>query len=81
MLSAYMETVLNGDFSPKSAIISKNTNTKKKIFLIHSNYIIREDLSQKTISGYCPFKAHSVLIQFISLCSLKWLERPFKYLV
>jgi len=28
-----METALNGDFSPKSAIISKNTNTKKKIFL------------------------------------------------
>jgi hypothetical protein len=28
-----METTLNGDFNPKSAIISKNTNTKKKIFL------------------------------------------------
>ncbi len=30
MLSAYMETTLNGDFNPKSVIISKNTNTKKK---------------------------------------------------
>ena len=33
MLSAYTETTLNGDFNPKSAIISKNTNTKKKYFL------------------------------------------------
>ncbi len=33
MLSAYTETALNGDFRPKSAIISKNTNTKKKKFL------------------------------------------------
>ena len=56
LLSAYTETALNGDFSPISAIISKNTNTKKKIFLILSNYIIRDDLSQKTISRYCPFK-------------------------
>jgi hypothetical protein len=32
LLSAYTETTLNGDFNPKSAIISKNTNTKKKIF-------------------------------------------------
>ncbi len=56
LLSSYTETALNGDFSPKSAIISKNTNTKKKIFLILSNYIIRDDLSQKTISRYCPFK-------------------------
>jgi hypothetical protein len=32
MLSAYTETALNADFSPKSAIISKNTNTKKKFF-------------------------------------------------
>ncbi len=32
MLSAYTETTLNGDFIPKSAIISINTNTKK-IFL------------------------------------------------
>jgi hypothetical protein len=31
LLSAYIETTLNGDFNPKSAIISKNTNTKKKI--------------------------------------------------
>ncbi len=31
LLSAYTETTLNGDFNPKSAIISKNTNTKKKI--------------------------------------------------
>ncbi len=29
-LSTYKETTLNGDFNPKSAIISKNTNTKKK---------------------------------------------------
>ncbi len=28
-----METTLNGDFNPKSGIISKNTNTKKKNFL------------------------------------------------
>ena len=28
-----METTLNGDFNPKSVIISKNTNTKKKFFL------------------------------------------------
>ncbi len=33
LLSAYTETTLNGDFSPKSAIISKSTNTKKKNFL------------------------------------------------
>ncbi len=31
LLSA--ETTLNSDFNPKSVIISKNTNTKKKIFL------------------------------------------------
>ncbi len=30
LLSTYTETTLNGDFNPKSAIISKNTNTKKK---------------------------------------------------
>jgi hypothetical protein len=30
MLSAYTETTLNGDFNPKSVIISKKTNTKKK---------------------------------------------------
>ncbi len=30
--SVYMETTLNGDFNPKSAIISKNTNMKKKKF-------------------------------------------------
>jgi hypothetical protein len=29
LLSAYTETTLNRDFNPKSAIISKNTNTKK----------------------------------------------------
>ncbi len=47
LLSAYMETALNGDFSPKSAIISKNTNTKrKKNCLILSNYVIRDGLSQ-----------------------------------
>ena len=51
-----METALKGDFRPKSAIISKNTNTKKKNFYILSNYIIRDGLSQKTISRYCPFK-------------------------
>ncbi len=28
-----METTLNGDFNPKSAIISKNANTKKIFFL------------------------------------------------
>ncbi len=33
LLSAYTETALNGDFSPNSAIISKNTNTKKIFFL------------------------------------------------
>jgi hypothetical protein len=32
LLSAYTETALNGDFSPKSAIISKKTNTKKNFF-------------------------------------------------
>jgi hypothetical protein len=31
LFSSYMETTLNGDFNPKSAIISINTN-KKKIF-------------------------------------------------
>jgi hypothetical protein len=56
MLSAYTETTLNSDFKPKSAIISINTNTKKKNFLILTNYIIRDGLSQKTISRYCPFK-------------------------
>jgi hypothetical protein len=30
LLSAYRETTLKGDFNPKSAIISVNTNTKKK---------------------------------------------------
>ncbi len=29
LLSAYTETTLNGDFNPKSVIISKNTNTEK----------------------------------------------------
>jgi hypothetical protein len=33
LLSAYTETTLNEDFNPKSAIISKNTIRKKKIFL------------------------------------------------
>ncbi len=33
LLSAYTETTLNGHFSPKSVIISKNTNTKKIFFL------------------------------------------------
>jgi hypothetical protein len=33
LLSAYTEITLNGDFNPKSAIISKNTNMKKKNFL------------------------------------------------
>jgi len=33
MLSAYTEITLNGDFNPKSAIISKNTNTKINFFL------------------------------------------------
>ncbi len=51
-----METTLNGDFNPKSAIISKNTNTKKIFFEILTNNIIRDGLSQKTISRYCPFK-------------------------
>ncbi len=32
MLSAYTKTLLNGDFNPKSAIISINTNMKKKKF-------------------------------------------------
>jgi hypothetical protein len=32
LLSAYTETTQNGDFSPKSAIIFKNTNTKKNFF-------------------------------------------------
>ena len=52
-----METTLNGDFSPKSAIISKNTNTKNFFLKILTNNIIRDGLSQKTISRYCPFKA------------------------
>ncbi len=30
LLCAYMETTLNGDFNPKSAIFSKNTIMKKK---------------------------------------------------
>jgi hypothetical protein len=55
LLSVYTETTLNGDFNPKSAIISINTNTKKKICWIPNNYIIRDGLSQKTISRYCPF--------------------------
>ncbi len=33
LLSSLTETALKGDFRPKSAIISKNTNTKKKNFL------------------------------------------------
>jgi hypothetical protein len=32
MLSAYTEATRNGDFNPKSAIISKNTNKKNIIF-------------------------------------------------
>ncbi len=28
-----MDTTLNGDFNPKSAIVSKNTNTKFFLFL------------------------------------------------
>ncbi len=34
LLSVYMETTLNGDFNPKSAIISINTNTN--IFFLDS---------------------------------------------
>jgi hypothetical protein len=56
-----METALKGDFRPKSAIISKNTNKKKKFLYILSNYIIRDGLSQKTISRYCPFKGWPLL--------------------
>ncbi len=51
-----METTLNGVFNTISAIISKNTKTKKK-FPILTNNIISDGLSQKTISRYCPFKA------------------------
>ncbi len=32
LLSAYIETMLNSDFNPKSAIISINTNTEKNFF-------------------------------------------------
>jgi hypothetical protein len=52
-----METTLNGDFNPKSAIISKNTKTKQKISLDSYYNIIRDGLSQKTISRYCPFNS------------------------
>jgi hypothetical protein len=55
-----METTLNGDFNPKSVIISVNTNTKKKLFEILTNYITRDGLSQKTISPYCPCKTNNV---------------------
>ncbi len=59
LLSSYTETTLNVDFNPKSAIISKNTNTKK-IFLKILTNIIRDSLSQKTISRYCPFQRQLV---------------------
>jgi hypothetical protein len=49
--------MLNGDFSPKSAIISKNTNT---IFFYYSYNIIRDGLNQNTISRYCPFKGGKI---------------------
>ncbi len=62
MLSVYTETTLNRDFNPKSAIVSINTNTKKKNCLDSYHYIIRDGLSQKTISRYCPFKKQSELI-------------------
>ncbi len=51
-----METTLNGNFNPKSAIISRNTNTKNLFLKILTNNIRRDGLSQKTISRYCPFK-------------------------
>jgi hypothetical protein len=56
LLSVYMETTLNGDFNPKSVIISIHINMKKKKKFNLTNYIIRDGLSQKTISRYCPFK-------------------------
>jgi hypothetical protein len=47
----------NGDFNPKSAIISKNTNTKKKIFKILTNNIIRDGLSQKPSHATVPLNS------------------------
>ncbi len=76
LLSAYTETMLNGDFNPKSAIISKTTNTKKKFFKILTNNIIRDGLSQKTISRYCPFKEDTIVPPILRLSridfSLYW---------
>jgi hypothetical protein len=43
----YTETTLNRDFNPKSAIISKNSNTKNFFLKILTNNIIRDGLSQK----------------------------------
>ncbi len=78
LLSAYTETALNGDFSPKSAIISKNTKTKKFFFLILSNYIIRDDLSQKTISRYCPFNAWKFFFDLFEISGVPvWLNNPW----
>ncbi len=45
MLSAYTETALNGDFNPKSAIISKSTNTK----ILTNNIIIEKIKNHLTL--------------------------------
>ena len=41
---------------------------RKKIFQILSKYIIRDGLSQKTISRYCPFKQRDIG-NFMSFCN------------
>ncbi len=42
----------------KNVYISLNNNTNLNLFKILSNYIIWDRLSQKTISGYCPFNGN-----------------------
>ncbi len=51
MVSAYTETTRNGDFTPKSEIISKNTDKKNIILYILTN-IKTDGLTQKNISRY-----------------------------
>jgi hypothetical protein len=70
--------MLNGDFNPKSVIMSKNTNTKEKKIQILDN-IIRDGLSQKTISRYCPFSVPVVYFCVqIALASFVAISGPKK---
>ncbi len=58
MFYAYKENTLNGEISTTSVYISVNNNTNLIFFrfFLSTVYPIWDELSQKTISRYCPFK-------------------------